>query len=225
MKKSQAAFTLIELLIVFSIFAIMGALAVPAALDASRRASVSASVDGIQRVAQRAQGLARHALSPIDPTIAPHYGVGIFSVDSQLYATVIYGTSVNPAAEYTEDGAPVCRIALKQAQVLTENAANTKVGWFYQYGMGRPIRSPADQSPIGVGTPFQAAQEPVLASDGFQLVPPLAEVPASPVCQNVVVSRPHGYLAQAIAVYGNGSMSIAPISSAAASNLFCLNGQ
>lgn len=219
MTKSHAAFTLIELLVVFSIFAIMGALAVPAALEASRRAAISASVDGIQRVALRAQGLARHALSPIDPSTASHFGVGIFRDGAQTYATVIFGTSVNPAAEYRADGEPVCRIALKQAEVLTENAATTQVGWFYQYGMGRPIRSPADQSPIGVGTPYQAARSPVLASDGFQLVPPLAEVPASPVCQNLVVARAHGQLAQAIAVYGNGTMSIAPISSVAVSSL------
>lgn len=224
MIKAHAAFTLIELLVVFSIFAIMGALAVPAALEASRRAAVSASVDGIQRVSQRAQGLARHALSPIDPTTASHFGVGIFKDGAQVYATVIFGTSVNPAAEYTEAGVPVCRIALKQAQVLTENVASTQVGWFYQYGMGRPIRSPADQSAIGIGTPYQAARAPVLASDGFQLVPPLAEVPASPVCQNLVVSRAHGHLAQAIAVYGNGTMNIAPMSSLAASTLISLDG-
>jgi len=222
--KSHAAFTLIELLVVFSIFAIMGALAVPAALEASRRAAVSASVDGIQRVAFRAQGLARKAVSPIDPSTAPHFGVGIFKVGSQMYATVIFGTSVNPAAEYSADGIPVCRIALKQSEVLTEAPAISQVGWFYQYVMGRPIRSPADQSPIGVGTPFQAARSPVLASDGFQLVPPLAEVPASPVCQNLVVSRAHGQLAQAIAIYGNGTMSIAPISSGSVSTLLALSG-
>jgi len=222
------AFTLIELLMVLSIMAILSLIslaAVPAVTSSLRKGAVNNAADRIVRVAEAARELSRRSPAPTgDLALVPHYGIAIVADGAKAYATVTFGTTTTD--ELMVNGFPQLRMDLGASALVYAalgNAASTpmsgRLGWFYQYGSGRPIEATDKQKAIPIGTRSAAAfagklgDSVQLGNYGEGMVeywgfnPPLPAEPASPVACALELRSPGGRYALAIAFYPVGPSS------------------
>ncbi len=211
MAVSRIAFTLIEMVIVIGIIIAMSVAAIPAVMSAARRAAVNGGAAKLEAVLSEAQRLARRT-TPLAQvlTAAAHYGVAIVTDEGAPYATILYGTT-STAELIADDGAPVHRAVLPASLTPVWNGGGSRLAWFFQYGNGKPIISPADQEPVDIGTTAVAAtglQSTGSSWSDYRLFnPPRPAIPASPVTTALQLRHRSGQAALAVAIYSNGLLA------------------
>lgn len=210
-RSTPAAFTLVELVIVLVIMLGLSLSAIPGVMSAARRAAINGGAMKLQAVISEAQRLARRT-TPLAQvlTAASHYGVAIVTDEGAPYATILYGTTTS-AELLADDGKPVGRAILPASLAPSWDGASPRLAWFFQYGTGKPIQSPALQSPVDIGTPAVAAQSLQRTgsswSDYKLFNPARPAIAASPVTTSLQLRHRSGQAALAMAVYSNGLLA------------------
>lgn len=196
----RRGFTLIEILVSVSIIAVLGLMAVPGTVRALARGGVNKGADEILRITGQAQILARRGVPSGPVESLPHYGVALLPLaDGRVRLTIVYGDDA--ADTWLVDGIPgyektlpaSLAVLVGQAEATPAPLAAPLV-WFYQYGSGRPIVSPADQRPVSIGTrstPPRSA-DLVFTGEDTYYTQTLPAVPFSPVCSDLQVRHARG---------------------------------
>jgi len=219
-RRSEAGFTLVEVLTVVSIAALLMTAGAPAMLDAMRRGAFNQHCAAVGDIAAQARELAlRHAAADANPTEAAHYGVVIVprTATAEGYVTLVYGTSLEDEwpTGLSRNRWPIPRnltvvVAYDDAG-QTRETLTERLGWFYAFGTGEPIATPTQQRPVPIGTPAQAAHSGDITVNGSGVVSTLRRlaspaVAASPVCSYLGFTN--GSRAGSLAIYAGGMQSL-----------------
>lgn len=214
--RTRRGFTLIEMMVVISIIIVLSAASIPSILSISRRAAVSAAVTRVQSLLNESQRFAkRKTLVAQVLTAADHYGVVFVNDVSAPYVAMTYGTQITDEM-LDEFGQPFSRVKIPASLELAWDGASTRLGWFFQYGTGKPILLPADQRPINIGTPAVAAKG-LETSGGSSWSskklynPAIPAIPVSPVSSFIHLRQRNGRIAMAVAQYSNGLIAISDV--------------
>lgn len=215
-RRHLGGFTLVELAIVIAIIVALALASIPGILSITRRAALNSAVMRVQAVIVEAQRLARRTTPAAQVlTAASHYGVTLVTDSGAPYITITYGTGIDDEL-VDGDGRPASRAVLPASLAVQWSAAAPRLGWFFQYGTGRPLQSPTDQRPVDVGTSAVAARG--LDSTGgsnWSVVklynPRIPAIPASPVATSLQLRQLGGQAGVAIAVYSNGLVAVADV--------------
>lgn len=216
------AFTLIELVVVISIMVGLAAASVPGIVSATRRAALGTATTKMATVIAEAQRLARAKTPPLGPLAnAAHYGVALVTDSGAPYITLLHGISATDELLVDRDGdgtddAPALRVTLPSSVEVDIMPSAGRIAWFFAYGNGRPIASPAVQTAINVGDPGAAAKTWVttLGSDWssyrlFESTRPA--IPASPVCTALHLRTRGAQFGYAVTQYTSGLLAISEI--------------
>ena len=217
--RQRSGFTLIELLVVLGIAILLAAAAIPGVAAATRRAAINGASTALVSVISEAQRLARTRSVVAQPmATAPHFGVAIVLDEGPAYATLLYGTEDDHEYRLDADGdgvdEPVRRVRLPGSVRVEIEPEQPRIAWFFQYGTGMPIASPADQRPINIGDPgAPEITTTVRTGASWQSYrfydARRAAIPASPVCTALRLRAAGDQLALAITQYEIGLVAVA----------------